>query len=146
MEYLDPLSETYRRAFIRVRALCRYTNTLPQSCLLQGSITLSGDPVKQTALSDVYQGVYENTDVAVKVIRINIDNRDRVEKVCTLMPNMLLFNFLNCPGILRRGNSLDPLEASQCHTIPGSLKCPGSKFSEQVDEAWHSYAVLGATS
>jgi hypothetical protein len=67
-----------------MQALCRQSGQLPTGCILADRIELRYDVnASSSALSDVYRGQRANaSDVAVKVLRVHVDNQEKVRKVC----------------------------------------------------------------
>lgn len=73
--------ELCSRSLSRLRALCRETSRLPASCSLPNNITYGRDPISSSAFSDVYRGQLNGRAVALKALRIHVDNRVKVTKV-----------------------------------------------------------------
>lgn len=80
---LDPQSELFRNALQKLRQLCGRSNQLPTECYLSSSIRLEvKHAVSQGGFSDVYCGVMSGRQVALKALRIHVDDQARVNKVC----------------------------------------------------------------
>jgi hypothetical protein len=73
---------TLRYALPELRRCCRTSQTLPQSCKIIHQIQLdSHHAISHSALSDIYRGTCDGVTVAVKSLRIHMDNMDIVKKV-----------------------------------------------------------------
>lgn len=86
MTELDHQSDVYRRAHRRLQALCRYTDHLPESCYIAWeSVDVDNTSWKQSAMSDIYRGIYDGQEVAIKVIRTRMDNMKEIQKVASYL-------------------------------------------------------------
>jgi hypothetical protein len=78
----DPSSDLYGAGVKCLRRWCRTKGHLPSSCMLSTSIVLdSQHAISSSALSDIYRGEFVRTVVAVKTLRIHMDNQQEVRKV-----------------------------------------------------------------
>jgi hypothetical protein len=70
-------------AMKELRRWCRTREALPRSCTLAHQIKMpeSKQPVSQSALSDVFRGECNGTAVAIKSIRLHMDDVAAVKKV-----------------------------------------------------------------
>jgi hypothetical protein len=70
-------------AMKELRRWCRTCEALPRSCTLAHQIKMpeSNQPVSQSALSDVFRGECNGTAVAIKSIRLHMDDVAAVKKV-----------------------------------------------------------------
>jgi hypothetical protein len=74
---------TLRHALRELRRFCRTSQTLPHSCKITHNIQLdSQNVISYSALSDIYRGTCDGITVAVKLLRIHMDNMDVIKKVC----------------------------------------------------------------
>lgn len=74
-------SNIYARAVRRLQLLCREVGRLPSSCLLSTKVVLEvPEPYSRSAFSDVYRGRLGTVPVALKVLRVHIDSKTKVEK------------------------------------------------------------------
>jgi hypothetical protein len=106
---------TLRYALQELRRWCRTSQTLPYSCRITHDIQLvSPHVISYSALSDIYRGTYNGVTVAVKSLRIHMDNVDVVKKVCmtevTLGRADLMGVVLCSPSVVR------PSHGSTCGT------------------------------
>jgi hypothetical protein len=73
---------TLRCALPELRRCCRTSQTLPHSCKITHQIQLEPHhAISCSALSDIYRGTCDGVAVAVKSLRIHMDNMDIVKKV-----------------------------------------------------------------
>jgi hypothetical protein len=80
----DPTHPTYPYAVIRLRHLCRTTGLVPTSCRIpKGVVGVSADPISQSNFSDVFRGMLDDREVAIKVLRLHEDDRGKVKQVST---------------------------------------------------------------
>lgn len=88
--HVDPRSALYGNALRKLREIGRKAGQLPSSChLADDSIKLDNErSVSESAISDIYRGKIGKRKVAVKVLRMHMDNREKVEKVTS--------RFLSC--------------------------------------------------
>lgn len=103
--HIEPKSGLYSRSARSLQALCRRSARLPFSCKLSDDITLlSPHSISSSALSDVYKGSMSGKYVAIKVLRVHVDNRDQVAKVRTLLMSsrIPLITILHRRSIMRR--------------------------------------------
>lgn len=101
-------SVLYVRALRHLQALCRYTKYLPASCYLREPVTLLNQgPIHQSAFSDVYRGRLGAVDVAVKAIRIRLDNRVKVEKVSNSLDALTVLVLMSSRRITTKSSSGD---------------------------------------
>jgi hypothetical protein len=79
---LHPSGYFYVQEFRRLRQLCRDSGLVPTSSKLPKDIDISSSsPLSLSYFSDVYRGRLGDRDVAVKVLRLHIDEAQRVKKV-----------------------------------------------------------------
>lgn len=73
----------YSRAVRRLQLLCRNSGRLPSSCLLASEVVVEGDgePYSKSAFSDIYFGRFGDMPVALKALRIHVDDKKKVERV-----------------------------------------------------------------
>jgi hypothetical protein len=76
-----PLYGLYGRGIEYARRWSRTSGRLPSHCMLAGISKESLALLHQTPSSDVYRGQYENTLVAVKVIRLLDDGSKALKQV-----------------------------------------------------------------
>jgi hypothetical protein len=78
-----PNNQLLSIAMSELRRWCRTCEALPRSCTLAHQITMpeSSQPVSQSALSDVFRGECNGTAVAIKSIRLHMDDVAAVKKV-----------------------------------------------------------------
>lgn len=79
----DPSNPAYGYGIKRLRDLCRRLQHVPTSCMLK-DVTVTHGPLFRTALSDVYKGIHGSTEVAVKALRVNATDIERIKRVCSL--------------------------------------------------------------
>ena len=76
----------YSRAVRRLQVLCQKAGRLPSSCLLQtGLVTEMSEPLSKSGFSDVYCGYVGKLQVALKVLRLHVDDKTKVMKVCSIV-------------------------------------------------------------
>jgi hypothetical protein len=76
---------TLRYALQELRRWCRTSQILPHSCNITHNIQLdSQHAISYSATSDIYRGTCDGLTVAVKSLRIHMDNVDVVKKVCMI--------------------------------------------------------------
>lgn len=81
-DLLDSESALFRSALQKLRYLCGRSNLLPKDCYISGNIELKHEhPASQGGFSDVYLGVLHRQSVALKVLRVHVDNQAQVTKV-----------------------------------------------------------------
>lgn len=73
--------EPYRRALRCMRKLCRTYNVLPSTFTVSGNLAWDPRPSSQSAISDVYKGTLDGKLIALKALRVHIDNVEAVKKV-----------------------------------------------------------------
>lgn len=74
--------ELYSQGLRQLRRLCRDIASLPKSCTLRGGhITYMPTIVSSSAMSDVYRGQINGHNVALKSLRIHVDDYVKVMKV-----------------------------------------------------------------
>jgi hypothetical protein len=74
---------TLRHALQEARRWCRTSETLPHSCKITHHIQLESKyAISRSALSDIYRGTCDGVTIAVKSLRVHMDNVDVVKKVC----------------------------------------------------------------
>jgi hypothetical protein len=82
VDRLAPDSDLYSRALRKLRDLCCKTGLIPEGCQIVDEILLEAEhPLSQSGFSDVYRGVCNGHPVAVKALRIHIDDRVKVQRV-----------------------------------------------------------------
>jgi hypothetical protein len=78
----DPSSQLLSSAISEIRRWCRTSEILPRSCTLAHPVSLGSKyPVSRSALSDVFRGECAGKAVAVKSLRIHVDDVGAVKKV-----------------------------------------------------------------
>jgi serine/threonine protein kinase len=66
--------------------MCLRSGILPTACSLDGGHYIPPIPVSRSAFSDVYRGRGYGKELAVKVLRVHADERNRVRRVSALLP------------------------------------------------------------
>jgi hypothetical protein len=78
----------YGQGVRRLRRWCRTSGHVPSSCTLADAVELDSEhALSSSALSDVYVGHSRGTKVAVKALRLHVDGRKSVQKVCPVYAN-----------------------------------------------------------
>jgi serine/threonine protein kinase len=78
----NPSNPLYGQRVQRLRRLCRFSGLVPTSCKIPKDVTLlSPMPVSQSHFSDIYRGKLDEPDVAVKVLRLHMDEIQTIQKV-----------------------------------------------------------------
>jgi hypothetical protein len=79
---LHPSGPFYAQEFRHLRRLCRESGLIPTSSKLPKEVVLSSSSPKSSShFSDIYQGRFGDRDVAVKVLRLHMDEARMVKKV-----------------------------------------------------------------
>jgi serine/threonine protein kinase len=77
-----PSNSLYGQRVQRLRRLCRSSGLVPTSCKIPKDVTLlSPMPVSQSHFSDIYRGKLDQRDVAIKVLRLHMDEIQTIQKV-----------------------------------------------------------------
>jgi hypothetical protein len=78
----DSASILYIEGVRRLRRLCRDTQLVPTSCKLPADLdSVSPRPVSRSNFSDIYVGRLSGRDVAIKVLRLHMDEVENIKKV-----------------------------------------------------------------
>jgi hypothetical protein len=103
----EPSNRLLSIAIQELRRWCRECKILPRSCVLAHQVKMQepNEPVSFSSLSDVFRGEYNGTTVAIKRIRLHMDDMAAVKKVCRALlcasqPT------LRCPRSYSGGRSL----------------------------------------
>jgi predicted unusual protein kinase regulating ubiquinone biosynthesis (AarF/ABC1/UbiB family) len=82
IELLPTHSDLYKRSVHKLRDLCGQTGSLPEGYTLTDAIALNDpDPISHGGFSDVYRAMCSGRPVALKVLRVSVDDRANVRKV-----------------------------------------------------------------
>jgi hypothetical protein len=77
-----PSHAAYAQGVRRLRRLCRETDLVPTSCQVPlALVTDSTIPFSQTAFSDVWSAMLEGRRVAVKALRLHVDDVHKLRRV-----------------------------------------------------------------
>jgi hypothetical protein len=75
-------SDLHKRTLYKLCDLCGRSGLLPESyCLVEDIQLLGNRPISLGGSSDVFRGTYAERLVAVKVLRVSVDDQDNVKKV-----------------------------------------------------------------
>jgi serine/threonine protein kinase len=77
----------YAPALLRLRRLCRNSGLAPTSCKLSKEVQmLTSVPISSSHFSDIYRGRLDGHEVAVKALRLHMDDIQSVKKVSSPCP------------------------------------------------------------
>jgi hypothetical protein len=80
--YSNPSNILYAQGVQRLRRLCRNTQLVPTSCVIPKAVTsISDKPFSQSHFSDIWKGKLDRRDVAIKALRLHVDEAQEVKKV-----------------------------------------------------------------
>jgi hypothetical protein len=86
----NPSNLLYAQRVRRLRQLCRSSGLVPTYCKIPKDVTLLGSaPVSQSHFSDIYHGKLDEREVAIKVLRLHMDDIQTVKKVRTIVSQVL---------------------------------------------------------
>jgi hypothetical protein len=78
----DPSTELYKTQFRLLRRQCRTSGLVPTSCRITRGIDRSGsEPVSRSSMSDIYRGTLNGVEVAIKVLRLHMNDVQHAQKV-----------------------------------------------------------------
>jgi hypothetical protein len=82
LQAVDSSSGIYPFGVSVLKRTCLRSGLLPAGCFLHGDYTIPELPASRSAFSDVFRGQGYGKELAVKVLRVHADERDRIWKVC----------------------------------------------------------------
>jgi hypothetical protein len=86
-------TKLYKRSLHRLRDLCGRSGSLPEVYFLAHDIELlDSNPVSHGGFSDVYRGTCAGNSVALKVLRVSVDDRENVKKVRLSMYVLVIYS------------------------------------------------------
>jgi hypothetical protein len=82
---IDPL---YNQAVQQLHKWCRKSKSLPSSCMLADTVELESPcrPLSSSGQSDVYRGHLRGTPVALKALRVHVDDCEAIQRVSPVHP------------------------------------------------------------
>jgi hypothetical protein len=101
MKTIDPSSELhlYRLVVRDLKRACLRSGLLPVGCFLTDEYYIFGNAISRSAYSDVYYGQGYGRQIAVKILRAHVDDRNKVWKVraCYISFNPTHYQRVDCP-------------------------------------------------
>lgn len=85
--------QLYKKALRHLRQLCHKSGKLPIGCTLTSDIDCDREPISSSSFSDVYKGTLGGRSVALKRLRLHIDDQDAVLEVRRYPASQMCFPY-----------------------------------------------------
>ena len=127
--YLD--DKLRHRSWLLLSKICRARAIVPSSYKLQSEFIRVGRVYCQGGFADVSDGVYRGSPVAIKHLRISVEESDGASKVClSILPHLHSSAFpRNCVGKSSHGNICPTRTFCLCWAFPSPRILTISAFS-----------------